>query len=490
LIGTILLPFVIAATTLGAEPDTDDLIEQLASEDFDDRVSACKALERRGAEVLPALRAAVVRSDNSRLRSQAALLRESIARQMELDRISRPTSVQLDFRDRPLGAIVDTLNARHRLGLAVQLDSAPERGQVVFDPDAPRRLERAREQRVTLVADDPVPFWEAIDRLCETARMHYRLSDPQNRHLDRGVLVLMPDRTGRGPVSDSGPFRVQVTRVDAVYENDFSSDSGATAQGARPSNDRDLIVSLAIFAEPGLSLQMTGPIAIEDARDEKDRSLLLPASTDSEVQRGDLQRIRMSGPFLTQVRVKLQAAAPVGTTIRQIRGRIPVVAFVKHVDPLVISLKRKDDLETPFQAGEKTISVTKVNPDPEDGTFDVTLTPNRDATAPANRREPSWLVSTAASKGRELDALELYDDKGVKIPLQCTQRSEGIGDTGKFTRLRVSPWTVFDGPADAAAAVRPDGEPSRIPVPAELRYYESSPVTTEIPFDLRDIPIP
>jgi hypothetical protein len=408
----------------------------------------------------------------------------------ELDRISRPTLIRLDFRDQPLGAIIDTLNARHRLGLAVQLDPPPERGLVPVVPDASSRSAPGREQRVTLVAENPLPFWGAIDRLCEAARMQYRLSEPRNSLVDQGVFVLMPDRTGRGPVSDSGPFRVQVTRVDAVYENDFAADAGAATPGARPSNDRDLMVSLAIFAEPGLSLQMTGPIAIEEARDENDRSLLLPASPHAELRREDLQRIRVFGPYLTQVRVKLQAPELTCTTIRQMRGRIPVVAFVKHAAPLVISLKRKEDLGTPFRGGETTIVVTKVNPDPEDCTFDLTLTPSPDGTTLANRREPGWLASPAASKGRELDALELYDDRGVKIPFECTERTEGVEATGKFTRLRVSPCPTFDGPAGAAPAERPGAQPSRIPVVAELRYYESNPVPTEIPFDLRDIPIP
>ena len=120
--------------------------------------------------------------------------------------------IRLDFRDRPLGEVVDALNDRHDLGLSLRLGPAPRRGMMVFDPDGPKRLKALRDRKVTLEAVGPVPFWEAIDRLCEAASLRYDVSPQARFGVAQGSLVLMADRTGRGPVSDSGPFRVQVTR--------------------------------------------------------------------------------------------------------------------------------------------------------------------------------------------------------------------------------------------------------------------------------------
>src|SRR4051794_10527243 len=86
----------------------------------------------------------------------------------------------------------------------------------------------------------------------------------------------MADRTGRGPASDSGPFRVEITGVRSVFEQDFV-DSQPTRRKGGPSGAGVLTVSLAVLAEPGLVLHQDGPAVVAEAVDDRGRSLFPPA---------------------------------------------------------------------------------------------------------------------------------------------------------------------------------------------------------------------
>ena len=135
-----LLTIVLASAYADDPSDAVTLIGRLGAESFDDRVAAYKALERLGGEALPALRAAADTSD-MRVRSRVRALIESIGRQVEADRFARPTMIRLDFRNRPLGEVVDALNDRYDLGLSLRLGPEPRRGMM----DGRSRRTRAAE---------------------------------------------------------------------------------------------------------------------------------------------------------------------------------------------------------------------------------------------------------------------------------------------------------------------------------------------------------
>ena len=247
----VLLTLVLASASADDPPDAVTLIGRLGSDSFDDRVAAYKALERLGGAALPALRAAADTSD-MRVRSRVRALIESIGRQVEADRFARPTMIQPDFRTRPLGEFVDALNDRYDLGLSLRLGPEPGRGLRMFDPGEPGRLRELRAREIRTRTARPLPYWEAIDRLCEAGAVRYGMSTPPGFGTVRGALVLMADRTGRGPVSDSGPFRVQITwgHPHPIFERGFVIGRGAFARGAGPPGGAGLSVPLAVLAGP------------------------------------------------------------------------------------------------------------------------------------------------------------------------------------------------------------------------------------------------
>ena len=86
------------------------------------------------------------------------------------------------------------------------------------------------------------------------------------------ALVLMADRTGRGPVSDSGPFRVQITWTHPVVDRDFAF--APVERRAGPPGVGGLSVTLAVLAEPGLMLRQNGAVMVSEATDDRGRSLV------------------------------------------------------------------------------------------------------------------------------------------------------------------------------------------------------------------------
>jgi hypothetical protein len=458
-----------------ASADADEAVAwigRLSAEAFDDRVAACKALERLGAEALPALRAAADSSD-PRIRARVRALIASIGQQVEVDRLSQPTMVRLDFRDRTIGAVVEALNARHDLDLIVRLGPEPRRGMRFVDPDQPRRQQELLDRKVTLEAAEPVPFWEAIDRLCTAGSLHYGASAQSTFGTNLGALRLMADQTGRGPVSDCGPFRVQVVGINSVSEINFLQIPDPARRQAQPAGAGDLTVNFAAIPEPGLVLHPDGPARIAEAVDDRGRSLV-PDVARPPVAAPARSRIpnRMASTNLASISVDLKLCAPdpPPTTIRRLRGWIPVVVVSRQANPIVIPLQ---------DAGaEKVISIPGMNLIVDE----VALGPGTRSSVRVTIRPDRGGSLAPADRDPVLAHLEFRDASGRRLHFSTNGMTRGADQKGFYDRYQlVVPPPFGDPPGGDKAA--------KTPVPRELRYYGFVRKALEIPFDFRDIPM-
>jgi hypothetical protein len=491
-IGSVLLLLcasAFASASADETPDPGALIKRLGAASFDDRVAAYKALERLGGDALPALRAAADASD-PRVRSRVRALLEALGRQAEVDRVSRPTMVRLDFRGRPLGEIVDALNHRHDLNLDLQVGPAPRRGMVLFDPKARDRLVQLRGRSLTLEAPGLVPFWEAVDRLCQAAALHYDLSPRSGSGIGQGSFTLRADRTGRGPVSDFGPVRVEFARIYSVFERDFTGDPDADPDLARPeavpAGAGELTVSLAVLPEPGLVLHQTGPLTVVEAVDNRGRSLS-PRAPKGPFPGPQSQLVvgGMSGYAGFRANLELVAPDPPGASIRRLRGNVPVVAVARGAGPLVIPLTGEGVVGKPFWTRDMTFVVDQTSLDPG-AKVSVVVTVRTDRGFPpvsgrpdARRADftPFWLDRVA-------EHLELVDANGRRLQLSVGSQTQGLVGTERFVRYTLVVRSSSNGgPAGG-------GNGSKTPVPAELRYYDFVQTAVEVPFDFRDLPMP
>ena len=454
-------------------------VRKLGAEAFDDRVAASKALEAIGPDALPALRSAAASSTDERVRSRAVALVESIGRQAEVGRFARATLVRLDFVARPLGEIIATINERQDLGLILRL--GPEVVNRGFHFDArvqPDGLAVLKARPITLEAAEPVPFWEAIDRICRAASLRYGTA-ADNRAGIR-PMALMADRTGRGPVFDSGPYRVQMAGLKSAYERDFL----APADPAKPPGTGDLTLEMAILAEPGLWLYPNGPVVVEEAVDDQDRSLVKGASRPAE-SGATARSIRpISNPaLLIRVVAGLVAPDPPGASIRRFRGKVPVLVVARSSDPIVIPLAGAGVVGKSVSNRDMRMVVDEVKLDPASAaTVQLTFRFNGPGMNRFNQARPDF---TAFDRDRLSDRLGLYDAAGRRIQASIGQTMRGADNGGFYDRYRL----IVDPPANNGPA-NPAAGAANWPSPAELRYYGFVQSAIEIPFDFRDLPMP
>jgi hypothetical protein len=183
-------PLVLVLTSaLTADLSPQQLIERLNSPDRVVREEAARTLEERGAEALPALRAALEAAREPEARERFAdLIGRAEARSLD-----RPTMVTLEVDDRPLGEAVVALAKRS--GFSLSLD----------DPALAGR-------RVTVRVPGPLPFWQAVDRLGRAGPVRH---DPGPGHdwraKDRRASTIhLVDGDPPAPTAYSGPLRIHL----------------------------------------------------------------------------------------------------------------------------------------------------------------------------------------------------------------------------------------------------------------------------------------
>jgi hypothetical protein len=478
-----LLTLVLASAPADDRLDAVTLIGRLGSESFDDRVAAYKGLERLGGAALPALRAAADTSD-MRVRSRVLALIESIGRQVEAERFAQPTIIRLDIRTRPLGEVVDALNDRYDLGLSLRLGPEPERGLMVVDPGGPDRLKELRAREIRTRAARPLPYWEAIDRLCEAGSLRYGVSLRQFG-TGRGSLVLMADRTGRGPVSDSGPFRVQITWAHPVFNRDFPIDFVPRRRGAKPPGAGDLTVPLAVLPEPGLMLRRNGPVSITEATDDRGRSLAPRAPAEPDPGPANRSRQATYEGDAIQVNAVLAAPDPPATAIRRLRGKVSVIAVARGSDPIVIPLKGEGVRGRPYSTRDLTLVVDEVSLAPGAPAWvKVTVRDKSGDRATFARHDPPGPPFAGYNRGGVLEHLQLHDADGRRLNHQLGMQMRGADTEGFFDRFQF----IVSSRSEDGPGVGPGT--SKAPIPSELRYYPFVQTVMEIPFDFRDVPMP
>lgn len=462
----------LAIAALVADPDPEALVGRLGSSDFDERVAATEALDRLGALALPALVAAKDKAD-LRIRSRAVALRESIERRLGVARLTTATPVRLDFRDRPLFEVVEALNDRHGFGLALQVESEPGRGMGAFPPIDPARTARVRSRRITLEAPEPVPFWDAIDRLCRAGALQHEVQpwDAYGPRLTR--FRLLADRGGTSFTSDSGPMRVKVVGVHATSSADFTTEA--------PRNS--LRVAMRVLPEPGLHVVPIGPMTLDEAVDDRGRSLLPPPRPGAEEQAPGIV-LGGDGPSaLLALTADLELARDPGHAIARLRGTIPAVVVARRLDSLVIPLRGAQGQS--FRAESATVVVHEVVEDAKGVTaIEVGITPRHPTRFATDPRRPDFVTYRG---DRALEHLDLYDARGRELGWGWTN---GLGSQSGPDTQRIR---LLVEPLRGAVTAGPDGMPrseSSRPDVKELRYHDFVQATTVIRFDLRSIPMP
>jgi hypothetical protein len=465
MLGANLALIVLMGQVPASDPSADptELVARLGSPKYADREAAAGDLERLGRRAMAALRAA---RDSRDLEIRTRAL--ALVNKIEGALLTKPTMVALDFEDQPLPGVVKAVSEQAGIKLGL----------------IPENSETWPNRRITLHEPAPVPFWKAMDRLCEAARLQYNFG---MHGLPSGREPTFPLFDGGprlpGPTSDSGPFRVNLLSLhyqrDVLFNNHAMAMMpqrnavppppvpvrAVTPQPDGPAVSEQFYAQVQVSAEPRLSLSQHGSLKILEAVDDRGQSLLPEAGNGMVTQ-------RVSGYFGLASSSTLHLQAPLrrpeqpGQTIRKLRGTLPIMVATRKPDPLVVPVQGAEGKLFHNDDVSLTIVEVRINPAGNQTSIDLVVRPGANAASRFSPQVENGAEFLMQRPDAHQQQLEVVDSQGRAISwYQTNFDAEG------------SRMTLTLNPQEQAA-------------PAEIRYYGMARAATEVNFEFSDVPMP
>lgn len=386
-------------------------------------------------------------------------------------KLTRPTPVALDFRARPVGEVVKTIESRTGKKVVAfgrpMTKAAP--GQVGFGGPVDIAW---RDRPVTLESAKPVGFWEAIDRLAVAGKLAYRVGD----FGDATGVVFEGDGDAPSPACYAGPFRIGLVGIHEYHESffvrgpwvQFSPSGYAVAADAAeiasaPKDGGPFYAELNLAAEPGLVCRRDGPLRNVEALDDVGQSLVAPSK---EVAAQWMQVFAPPGSASTPiVRIPLRRPQGAGASksIKTLRGAIPFEVGALKPQPAIV-IRLGDSAGKTFRGGGAifTVDTDKAEADGRIK-FAVSYRLSGDE-APA--------VRDARLEAMQNYQLRMVDAQGAKAFFGSGSRG-GDGHGGRRFSYEYTPRPqVPHGP------------------PVEFQYYDLDRAAWLASFEFHDIPLP
>lgn len=486
-----------------ADEDPAVLVGRLGASRFAEREAAGEALVKRGRAALPALSGAQ-RNADPEIRGRARILMARI----EAAALVEATLVPLNIRDRPLAEAVAAIARESRMTIVPGV-APPAPGQTV--------TVRSRspigwpERPVTVESSRPVPFWEAVDRLCDAGGL--QRAYPSSAMFGAAALVdpsemlfslkLIAGRA-RPPTSDHGALRVELLRICDERRHGYDD----TAQGFSPLGapvasqvepGTGVIVSssfraeLMVSAEPRIRIIGVGAVEQAEAVDAEDRSLV---KTPTAQEREWLEMTWRINPHLDPrqhphlrfgagrssstrqwlASVPLVSLSPQARTIARLRGRLPVAVLARRDDPLCIDLKDAEGKTA--TAGPSRITIHTVKEMPASRSITVELTLQTEPQRPDQR-----VVVHQANNGIPLAVNEPLDQFQIQLEFVDAEGESLLWQFARAPRMQQMQGRM------AVTVRRRNFQPVRLDG-VRLRYFEVVGAAVDLPFTFTDIPTP
>lgn len=420
------------------ETDASALVAQLGAGRYAEREAAASALARLGRKALPALRENRL-SPDLEIRNRA----QDLIRKIEGALLLEPSHVRLDFDDAPLSEIVAALN--HQVGFRIAL--------------YPENHPRWRSKRITIHQAESIDFWKAVDRLCEAGDLQYNpLLQGYAIHRDPILTLTAAAIHPATPTSDSGPFRVSLLGLH--YQRDVSF------LGPQPALTNQFHAQLQIVGEPRLAVHQTASPRLIEAVDDRGNSLIPQNSENPAFHRFSGYFGMASGPVVP-VNAILHRPIDAGTTIKKLRGVIPVAVSSRQADPLVVPLQ--DAARKTFGGDDLQITVHSIKklPNNRQSAIEISIKASEDRATGGENPSPDGFNVVAPRLNVQQLPIEIVDTRGQMI---TWSQSSYDAESGHV---------VLTVPNDMPAA------PLK-----ELRYFTLNRAETSIPFEFSNIPMP
>lgn len=217
------------------------LIAQLGSDRFTEREEASKALAEIGLPAYEALKKAVNDPD-AEVQRRARELLAKLERLVETEKVLAPTRVRLQCQASPVADAVAQLAKKSGHALILNGDRA-----------------RLAERTVTLDTGDTT-FWQAFDQLCASANLveanqqHGVIAQPGQQH-PATTIVLVDGKPETYPTHYAGAARIRIL------------------PGNQPKDDKEVSLLLEVRPEPGMHWKQGADARIARAIDEQGQAL-------------------------------------------------------------------------------------------------------------------------------------------------------------------------------------------------------------------------
>jgi hypothetical protein len=451
---SLVLILVVGLAPLG---DPAELVSQLGSPRYKTREAAESSLAELGRSALPALRAARNSPDlEIQIRATGLISR------IEGSLLAQSSMISLDFQDTPIDQVIQSINQQSGLTL-------------VLNPELHPGL---TSRKVTLKSSEPVPFWKAIDALCQAGKLHYIPgAQPTQGQRDGAFLLFDGPSMKPEPVSDSGPFRVLVTSVQPQAEIQLAQRrpqpfdgrqrmmiAGGDPRPSLPDLARQFSLQLLVTGEPRLSIYQNGLPKVTVAVDDKGQSLLVPSEAITFQHVAGYNGVSPSPTV--RFRVDLIRPEAAGQKIRLIRGTIPVTVASRKSEPLEVPL-------------EGSIGKLFKNED-------VVLMVNDSRRARTNTT--SLIELSIRPMGQVPRAIPFGEGEPFGYRPDTPQQQIEILDAEGKT-LSWFPSSTFYNGDETRLTLTIVGR-GTTPVPATIRYHSLVRASIDVPFEFRQLPMP
>ncbi|HZW30070.1 MAG TPA: hypothetical protein VFF52_05140 [Isosphaeraceae bacterium] len=440
--------------------DPAELVRQLGAARYAAREAASAALERLGRPALKALRAARDARDPE-IRTRAY----NLIQRIEGNLLTQPSRVRLEFDQTPLHDVMKSVSTQAGFKVALQPENVP----------------RWRSQRVTLHQPEPLPFWKAIDRLCDAAQLQYNPSQPGFGN-PREPTFTLTDGALRTvtPVSDHGPFRVSL--LGLLYQSELNyaavggfrppmgADRGVRPRAGAPArlhpvSNVQFLAKLLVAAEPRLSVSLNGALQVLEAVDDRGNSLI-PSGALGTVPTRFPGYFGMTHGAVLPLQAPLERPATVGKTLKTLRGAIPLTVSSRRPDPLIVPLNQGTGKRFENPDVELTLHEIRTAPNTHQTLIEFSLKPNEHRASAEHDVADAWTDPLYRTDTQRLQ-LEILDSRDQLVP--CFP--SGVDSETSHVTLTVT------NLAHTSAL-------------KELRYHTLTRASLNVPFEFHDIPIP
>ena len=388
--------------------EVEKLVQQMGDRNYALRDQAERKLRAEGLAALPFLRKAIGHQDPE-IRRRALRMVPGL----EHAALVAPKRITMNVHNQTMANVLAEVSKQSGYKVLFM-----DNGIMPGMPAAPAKALAEKRYSFTFVT---APFWDAVDKICRDSNMVI------NANWGDDAIRLSPSAGHAVHVGRDGAFRYSAVNFGLHRNIDLSTSNAATSAEGRSDS---LTFNFQIFAEPRLPFLNMGEVRIEAAYDSEKNSMLVPVI--DEANPNNFNGMGWGGrryyggggnkQMSMQASVSLQRTSQKATTLKELRGVLPVSLLVEQ-KPMPIAEKILTAKGKKSNIGDLEFTIETVTKKPNN-LFEIKFT----IANKGNPNDYNWMNNI-------YQRLELIDAKGEKFQ---NQGSNWHGNNGNSVGLTLT----------------------------------------------------